>query len=203
MGYLNALRSTAYGEILTLKPILFVGMVGLGAINLLSTKPRFLKAARQGKEEQSTAKMALIRIGAESALALMVFLVSGVLTALPPVVCALHQAALVKNTSGSASASLTATQLQPAEGASVQIVTPAPGQIFAGDQVPLQFKLLKGTRGDHVHAYVDGELMGMFLSKKGTLTGIKPGRHLLELRVVAEGHQTELDARDRIEFWVR
>ena len=203
VGHLSALVSTTYGKILTLKLILFLGMAGLGAINLLSTKPRFLKAARQGKEEPSTAKMALIRIGAESTLALMVFLVTGLLTALPPAVHALHQAALVKNMSGSASASLTATRLQPAEGASVQILTPAPGQIFTGDQVPVQFKLLKGRRGDHVHAYVDGELMGMFLSKRGTLTGIKTGRHLLELRVVAEDHQTELDARDRIEFWVR
>jgi hypothetical protein len=44
------------------------------------------------------------------------------------------------------------------------------------------------------------ELMGMFTGKQGMLNGIKPGRHVLELRVVAEDHQTELDAQDRIEF---
>jgi hypothetical protein len=45
--------------------------------------------------------------------------------------------------------------------------------------------------------------MGMFQSKAGTLNGLTPGRHLLELRVVAENHQTELDASDRVEFMVK
>jgi hypothetical protein len=39
--------------------------------------------------------------------------------------------------------------------------------------VPVQFKLTKGKRGHHAHAYVDGELMGMFESEKA-LNGIKP-----------------------------
>ena len=57
--------------------------------------------------------------------------------------------------------------------------------------------------GSHVHAYVDSELMGMFQSERGTLTGIMPGRHTLEVRVVAKDHQTELDAVDRVEFVVK
>jgi hypothetical protein len=92
---------------------------------------------------------------------------------------------------------------KPAEGASVKILTPKPGQTFKGDQVPLQFKLVKGKKGHHVHAYVDGELMGMFESDKGTLTGIKPGKHTLELRVVADDHQTELEAKDSVHFTVK
>lgn len=95
------------------------------------------------------------------------------------------------------------SKLQPAEGASVKILLPKEGELFKGDEVPLQFKLVKGKRGSHVHAYVDGELIGMFQSEKGTLTGIQPGRHTLELRVVAEDHQTELDAVDRVEFVVK
>ncbi len=94
-------------------------------------------------------------------------------------------------------------KLGPAEGASVKILSPKPGQTFKGDEVPLQFKLVKGKRGHHVHAYVDNDLMGMFESEKGTLTGIKPGSHVLELRVVAKDHQTELDARDRVKFVVK
>ncbi|TMA11963.1 MAG: hypothetical protein E6J89_06200 [Deltaproteobacteria bacterium] len=90
--------------------------------------------------------------------------------------------------------------LQPAEGASVKIVSPKAGEILKGDKVPLQFKLTKGKRGEHVHAYVDGEMMGMFKSEKGTLTGIRPGKHTLELRVVAKDHQTELDASDKVNF---
>jgi len=90
--------------------------------------------------------------------------------------------------------------LKPPEGASVKIVSPKAGEILKGDKVPLQFKLTKGKRGEHVHAYVDGEMMGMFKSEKGTLTGIRPGKHTLELRVVAKDHQTELDASDKVNF---
>ena len=92
--------------------------------------------------------------------------------------------------------------LKPAEGASVKILTPTKGQIFKGDKVEIHYKLTKGKRGHHAHAYVDGELMGMFESEKGTLNGIKPGKHVLELRVVANDHTTELDARDKVEFTV-
>jgi len=93
--------------------------------------------------------------------------------------------------------------LQPAEGASVKIVSPKAGEILKGDKVPLQFKLTKGKRGEHVHAYVDGEMLGMFKSEKGTLTGIQPGKHTLELRVVAKDHQTELDASDKVKFVIK
>ena len=96
-----------------------------------------------------------------------------------------------------------ASALKPAEGASVKIVSPKEGQAFKSDEVPLRFKLTKGKRGEHVHAYVDGELMGMFKSEKGTLTGIKQGQHILELRVVAEDHVTELDATDKVRFAVK
>jgi hypothetical protein len=91
---------------------------------------------------------------------------------------------------------------KPAEGASVKIISPTKDQVFKGDKVPVQFKLTKGKRGHHAHAYVDGELVGMFESEKGTLNGIKPGKHVLELRVVASDHETELDASDKVEFVV-
>ena len=93
--------------------------------------------------------------------------------------------------------------LKPAEGAGIKILTPTKGQIFKGDKVEIHYKLTKGKRGHHAHAYVDGELMGMFESEKGTLNGIKPGKHNLELRVVADDHTTELDAKDRVEFAVK
>jgi len=92
------------------------------------------------------------------------------------------------------------TTLKPAKGASIKIVAPKKDQVLKGDSVPVEFKLTKGKRGHHAHAYVDGELMGMFESEKGTLNGIKPGKHTLELRVVAEDHKTELDATDKVTF---
>jgi hypothetical protein len=95
------------------------------------------------------------------------------------------------------------SSLKPAEGASVKILAPTKGQTFKGDQVPIQFKLVKGKAGHHVHAYVDNELMGMFEGEKGTLNGIKPGSHVLKLRVVADDHKTELDASDEVSFTVK
>ena len=95
------------------------------------------------------------------------------------------------------------SSLKPAQGASVQILAPTKGQIFKGDQVPIQFKLVKGKAGHHVHAYLDNELMGMFEGEKGTLNGIKPGSHVLKLRVVANDHKTELDASDEVSFTVK
>jgi hypothetical protein len=93
--------------------------------------------------------------------------------------------------------------LKPAEGASIKIVSPTKGQVLKGDKLPVEYKLAKGKRGHHAHAYVDGELMGMFESQKGTLNGIKPGKHVLELRVVASDHTTELDAIDKVEFTIK
>jgi hypothetical protein len=93
--------------------------------------------------------------------------------------------------------------LKPAEGASIKIISPIRGQLFKGDKVPVEYKLIKGKRGHHAHAYVDGELMAMFQSEKGTLNEIKPGKHTLELRVVAADHVTELDASDKVEFTVK
>jgi hypothetical protein len=90
--------------------------------------------------------------------------------------------------------------LQPAEGAGVKIIAPKAGATITGDKVPLQFKLTKGKRGEHVHAYIDGEMVGMFKSEKGTLNGIKPGNHSLELRVTTADHNIELDATDKTSF---
>jgi hypothetical protein len=94
----------------------------------------------------------------------------------------------------------TKSALQPAQGAAVKIISPKAGEAFKGDKVPLEFKLTKGKRGEHVHAYVDGEMVGMFKSTKGTLNGIKPGKHTLELRVTTADHNTELDATDKTTF---
>ena len=93
--------------------------------------------------------------------------------------------------------------LEPAEGASIKIISPKANQVVKGDAVPLQIKLTKGRRGEHVHAYVDGKLAGMFKTETGTLNGIKPGQHTLEVRVVTADHNTELDAADKVTFTVK
>ncbi|MBI4527267.1 MAG: hypothetical protein HY695_26025 [Deltaproteobacteria bacterium] len=93
--------------------------------------------------------------------------------------------------------------LGAAHGARVKILSPKKGQAFKGNAVPLSFALTKGKRGHHVHAYIDGHLMGMFQSEQGTLTGIQPGHHILELRVVADDHKTELNATDTVDFMIK
>jgi uncharacterized membrane protein len=203
VGSLNVLANTEYGNVLMLKLALFLVMLAYGALNFLSTRPRLSKLTNTGDGGRDLNQRALKRIGTESLLGLLIFSVTGLLTVLPPGVHALHQAAAAKTFNGAASRTDNAPRLKPAEGASVRIISPASEQVFVGDKVPLNFNFTKGKRGQHVHAYVDGELMGMFESKQGTLNGIGPGRHILELRVVAEDHQTELDATDRVEFIVK
>ncbi|MGH7871021.1 MAG: copper resistance D family protein [Candidatus Binatia bacterium] len=194
VGSFPTLFGTDYGKVLLLKLTLLLMMLSIGALNFLSTKPLLARADKN--TSQATAQKALRRIGLESVLGLAIFGVTGLLTVLPPGVHAVHQISAAPETASP-------RPLQPAEGARVKILSPAPDQVFAGDRVPLKFSLIKGKRGHHVHAYVDGELMGMFESKQGTLNGIASGRHILELRVVAADHQTELDAQDRIEFIVK
>ena len=201
VGSLDVLKSTDYGNVLMLKLALFIVMLALGALNFFSTKPRLAKSAEANSGQHSDSRQALRRIGAESFIGLVIFAVTGWLTVLPPGVHAVHQAALTHPVTGATASDQTA--LQPAQGASIKILSPAADQVFTSDQVPLKFQLIKGKRGHHVHAYVDGQLMGMFESEKGTLNGVAPGKHILELRVVAADHRTELVASDRIEFIVR
>ena len=97
----------------------------------------------------------------------------------------------------------TKSALQPAQGASVRIISPKTGQVIKGDSVALEFNLTKGKIGEHVHAYVDGKMAGMFKGAKGTLNGIKPGQHTLELRVTTGDHNTELNATDKVSFMTK
>lgn len=198
---LTALWGTSYGRVLLLKLFLFSLMIGLGALNFLSTRPGLLKAA-QSKEEGSLLRTKTLgRVGAESLLGILILSVTGFLTGLPPAIHSLH--AQHQAAPASAGRVPQASGRQAAEGARVTILTPKGGEVFRGNQVPVEFTLMRGKRGLHVHAYVDGELRGTFKREKGMLTGIRPGRHRLELRVVAEDHQTELDASDRTNFVVQ
>jgi putative copper export protein len=185
----SALFDSPYGNVLLVKLSLFVLMAGLGAVNFFSTRPAL---ARARSEDATLRRKALRRIGSETFLGLVILALTGLLTVLPPGAHSQHKAAVPATKT-----------FQPAEGAAVKILSPKGGEVFSSDQVPVSFQLAAGKRGHHVHAYVDGELMGMFQSRHGTLTGIRPGRHTLELRVVADDHQTELDAGDRVEFMVK
>lgn len=93
--------------------------------------------------------------------------------------------------------------LKPTEGASIEILSPKEGQIFKGDAIRVRTKMVKGRIASHIHAYVDGKLTCVFGTEKGTLTGIKPGRHTLKVHLVAEDHETQLNATDTVDFVVQ
>lgn len=214
--HLDLLFETPYGQVLILKLLVFLCMSAIGALNFLSTKPKLLNVVKTQILPNRLQKTMLRRIGGEALLGLGVFCVTGFLTLLPPGIHSLHQS----NASGANKIQayperlnlLTrlgflftpAPKLQPAEGAKVTILVPKEGEVFHGDEVPLRYDFTPGRVGNHVHAYIDGELMGMFGDpSNGTLTGIKPGKHVLELRVTTEDHVTELDATDKVGFVVK
>ena len=57
----------------------------------------------------------------------------------------------------------------PAQGASIKILSPTKGP----KAIKCRFHTSLSRVNVGHHAYVDGELMGMFESEKGTLNGIK------------------------------
>jgi putative copper resistance protein D len=210
---LALLFETPYGQVLMLKLLLFLCMIIVGAVNLFSTKPKLLHSAKTQRLPNWRQKKMLRCIGGEALLGIGVFCVTGFLTLLPPGIHSLHDTRTgglqayperLNLLTRLAFLFTPAPKLQPAQGAKVTIIVPREGQVFHGDQIPLRYDFTPGKIGNHVHAYVDGELMGMFSdTSNDTLTGIKPGKHVLELRVTTADHVTELDARDKVGFVVQ
>ena len=207
VGSLAALLQTQYGQTLLAKLLLVLVLLGLGAFNRYVILPKFSRhsagpsPALPAKAPGTLFKTVSLEIG----LGLAVVVCVAILFQLPP---ARNQwqteyEASSHPVSHPGHGEPQPSKLLPAEGASVKILSPKEGEVIEGDQVQLLFELVKGRRGEHVHAYVDGELMGMFKSDAGTLTGVLAGHHTLELRVVASDHQTELDAADRVHVVVK
>jgi putative copper export protein len=220
-----ALFGTPYGQLLLVKISLFLAMVSFGALNFLSTRPGLFRMAGSTGDDGNLPTKVLTRIGVESLLGFAVLCVTGFLTILPPGAHSAHLVARQRSApvspnvpmdqsrkNGPSTDFLTRLQsmlmpslmgLQTAEGAKITILSPGEGESFKGDEVPMKYAFVKGRRGHHLHAYIDGVLMGMFSDpERGVLTGIQPGRHTLELRVVAEDHVTELDATASVRFVV-
>jgi putative copper export protein len=213
---LDILFETPYGQILTVKVLIFLCMATIGAVNLFSTKPKLLAAARTANLSNWLQRKTLRRIGSEAIIGLAIFSLTAILTLLPPGIHSLHQSNPTASTSLQAYPErlniitwlgyrlMPASKLQPAEGAKIKILSPREGEVFSSDEIPLRYEFAKGKRGNHLHAYIDGRLMGMFSDPSaGTLTGIQPGKHVLELRVTMEDHATELDAKDKVDFVVK
>ncbi len=203
-GSLAALLETPYGRTLIVKLMLVLPLFGLGALNRYYFLPRLRQhifsesLALSGKTVRHLFNSVRLELG----LALGVIAAAALLTQLPPAKSQLASVGTYGASTHLGHGQEGRSQPAAAEGASVKILSPKEGQVFRSDEIPVHFEFIKGKRGHHIHAYVDGELMGMFESEKGTLAGIPPGNHVLEARVVADDHATELDATDNRRFVV-
>lgn len=74
-------------------------------------------------------------------------------------------------------------------GEKVVIKSPKPNAVVKGPSVTVTWDLTKGDRADHVHLYLNGKNTGPKPGSSATLTGLKPGRYSLELRVSTKNHK--------------
>lgn len=82
-------------------------------------------------------------------------------------------------------------QTAVAEEASVTIVSPADGaalDLMAENRV--QYKVVPGPRGDHVHFYIDGDETAVLRQLEGSylLGSLSEGKHALCIKVVNKNH---------------
>jgi hypothetical protein len=85
------------------------------------------------------------------------------------------------------------------DGSQVAIVTPKNGQVIAGGDVDVQFKLVKGNQAYHAHVFLDGQYQTAFHSP---LMGLKPGPHEIKVIAATADHRL-LKAADAVRFEVR
>jgi hypothetical protein len=73
---------------------------------------------------------------------------------------------------------------------SVTISSPADGSKLTGSSAKIVFDVAPGSKGEHVHVYVDGEEVGRLHQLKGSYTvdKLSVGKHWLCIRVVDKGH---------------
>lgn len=99
----------------------------------------------------------------------------------------------------------TAVRAEGQSDGSVVINSPADGAKISGSTVDVVFELQdKGSRGDHVHLYLDGKLVKPLYGKKVsyTIKGIGGGRHSIVIKLATKGHQI-LDTEDSVTVDVR
>lgn len=77
-----------------------------------------------------------------------------------------------------------------AEDASVTISSPASGAKVGTSGVKVNYSVVPGPKGDHVHFYVDGDEVAILRQLKGTYTvdTLKAGNHDLCIKVVDKSH---------------
>jgi len=83
------------------------------------------------------------------------------------------------------------TSLALAEDGSIKITAPVEGaKLDAMAQNKMAYEVDPGTKGDHIHVYVDNKEQAVLKEKKGSYTfeTMTPGAHNICIKVVNKGH---------------
>jgi hypothetical protein len=88
---------------------------------------------------------------------------------------------------------------RPTSTGKLTILAPTPNQVVKGTRLTVRVKLegaklvkqtstnISPDRG-HIHIIVDGKVVSLLAGTSYTLTGLKPGTHLLQVEFVAADH---------------
>ena len=72
----------------------------------------------------------------------------------------------------------------------VTISSPTEGAKLSGNSTKIVYEVALGSKGEHVHVYIDGEEVARLHQLKGTYSvdKLSVGKHWLCIRVVDKGH---------------
>lgn len=71
----------------------------------------------------------------------------------------------------------------------VKIVKPEEGELVTGSSYMVEFELVTGPKGGHVHIFLDGKHLGPITKKsKYKLTNLKMGPHTVTLKLADRKH---------------
>ncbi len=87
----------------------------------------------------------------------------------------------------------------------VAITSPSDGAVMSGVGVEVVIELRdRGSRGDHVHLYLDGKLVKPLYGEKVTYTfpSLGHGEHTFTVRLATKGHRL-LEAEDSVTVSIR
>jgi hypothetical protein len=77
-----------------------------------------------------------------------------------------------------------------AEDGKVTILKPEEGEVVQGSSYTVEFELAKGSRGDHVHIFLDGKHVAPVTKKSSyKLTRLKKGPHTATLKLADKNHK--------------
>lgn len=82
-------------------------------------------------------------------------------------------------------------QVQDDQGGFIHIISPKNGETLSFTKaIIMKYEMGPGTKGNHVHFYVDGENIGMTRLRKGSfdLGRLKQGKRILTMKLVNTRH---------------